>query len=75
MANSIVDQIDESISGLESGHIYRTVIGKTEKILIEKALERCYGNQLTASKFLGLNRNTLRAKIKKLNINMEKFRT
>ncbi len=39
-----------------------------ERPLILKSLEFCRGNQIKTSKILGINRNTLRAKIKKLNI-------
>ncbi len=39
-----------------------------ERPLIIKSLEFCRGNQIKTSKILGINRNTLRAKIKKLNI-------
>jgi DNA-binding protein Fis len=45
-----------------------------EKSLIEKALEYTFGNQITAAKLLGINRNTIRTKIKKLNINVERFK-
>ncbi len=58
----------------KNGEIYRSVIAVTERILIEKALEHSAGNQLTAAKFLGINRNTLRSKIRKLNINQERFK-
>jgi DNA-binding NtrC family response regulator len=44
--------------------IYETVTAEVEKSLIELALKETGGNQLKASKILGLNRNTLRAKIK-----------
>ena len=66
--------IEEYFITLKQGAIYRSVISDTEKILIEKALEHSFGNQITASKILGLNRNTLRTKIKKLNIDMGKFK-
>ena len=59
---------------LKSNTIYKTIIGNTEKILIENALDRTHGNQILAARFLGLNRNTIRTKIKKLNISMEKFK-
>ena len=54
--------------------IYKTVIGNTEKILIENALDRTNGNQILAARFLGVNRNTIRTKIKKLQINLEKYK-
>ncbi len=53
----------------DEGHIYRAVVEEIEKPLIEAVLERVEGNQLKAAKMLGINRNTLRAKIKKLEIN------
>ena len=69
-----LNKLEESIEDLECGQVYRCMIDRVERILIEKALVRYGGNQLTASKYLGLNRNTLRAKIKRLQIDMEKFR-
>ena len=42
--------------------------------LIEKALERSYGNQVMAAKMLGLNRNTLHTKIKKFYIDIRRFK-
>ena len=59
----------------EIGRIYRVVIDRTERLLIEKALQRAQGNQLVAAKLLGLNRNTLRSKIKKLHIETQRFRS
>ena len=67
-------QIEESFI-TQSGHIYRAVIDQTERVLIEKALERASGNQLAAARLLGLNRNTLRSKIKKLHIETQRFRS
>lgn len=69
-----VDKIDECFTTFKNGEIYRVVINDTEKVLIEKALERSSGNQIIASKILGLNRNTLRSKIRRLNINTERFK-
>ena len=39
-----------------------------ERPLILKSLEFCKGNQIKTSKILGINRNTLRSKLKKLKI-------
>ena len=66
--------IDEFFKNGAQGQIYRRVIDDAEKILIEKALEYSFGNQITASKILGVNRNTLRSKIKKLNIDTVRFK-
>lgn len=70
----ILEKIDEGLILSESDYVYEKVISYIEKILIEKTLERSYGNQVMAAKILGLNRNTLHAKIKKLNINVQRFK-
>jgi len=66
--------IDECFLRLGHGEVYDVVVGNLEKVLIEKALERTGGNQLTAAKILGLNRNTIRAKIKKFRINVDGYK-
>lgn len=68
------NKMQEYFLTLKDGELYHLAIWSLERLLIEKTLERTWGNQITAAKILGLNRNTLRAKIKKLNINMDKFR-
>ena len=42
------------------------VIRQVEKALIERALGRCNGVKIKAADFLGINRNTLRKRIKEL---------
>ena len=69
-----VETIEEAFLVSEEGKIYRSVIDQTEKVLIEKVLEKTAGNQIMAAAILGLNRNTLRTKIKKLQIDPLKFR-
>ncbi len=49
-------------------HIHESIIGKVEKALIGIVLEQEHGNQVRASKKLGINRNTLRKKMKDLQI-------
>jgi DNA-binding protein Fis len=49
-------------------HIHESVIGKVERALIGIVLEEERGNQVRASKKLGINRNTLRKKMKELHI-------
>jgi len=47
---------------LPSG-IYDMVIGHVERALLASMLERAHGNQSQAAEMLGMNRNTLRAKL------------
>ena len=70
----VEEKIQEAFVTGQRGNIYQVVMDETEKILIEKALDYAYGNQLVAARFLGVNRNTIRNKIRRLNIRVEKFK-
>ena len=50
------------------GTIHEYVIGKVERALIGTVLEEEKGNQVRAARRLGINRNTLRKKMKELEI-------
>ena len=52
----------------KDGTIHDFVIGKVERALIGLILEEEKGNQVRAAKRLGINRNTLRKKMKALQI-------
>lgn len=75
MADNSIENIEQYFLTTDEGRIYDVVIDKVGRILIEKALERTRGNRVLASKILGLNRNTLHAKIKKLNIDVDRFKS
>lgn len=53
---------------LESSNLYDTVLSEVEKSLIQIVLKETEGNKLRAAKILGINRNTLRTKMKKYKI-------
>ncbi len=53
---------------LPSGGLYDRVLREVERPLIALTLEATRGNQLRAADVLGVNRNTLRKKIRDLNI-------
>jgi two-component system nitrogen regulation response regulator GlnG len=55
-----------------SGGIYSRVIEEVERPLIMLSLTACRGNQLRAAEMLGINRNTLRKRIKELGIPPER---
>ena len=69
-----VVELEESLYHEKRGDLYKAVLDAIEKPLIERALERTFGNQLKAAKILGINRNTIRAKIKKLAINVDRWK-
>jgi len=53
----------------KSGDVYSRVMEDMERILLRLALRECGGNQRAAANRLGLHRNTLRRKIKSLDLN------
>ncbi|MCP4354947.1 MAG: hypothetical protein GY793_04810 [Proteobacteria bacterium] len=62
----------ESLKGMSPApDLYSLVLKEFERPLIERTLKFVGGNQLRASDILGINRNTLRKKIKELGINIE----
>ncbi|MFA5410825.1 MAG: helix-turn-helix domain-containing protein [Candidatus Omnitrophota bacterium] len=65
---------DGKISEEKQGVLYKSVIAAIEKQLIEEMLQRTEGNQVKAARILGINRNTIRTKIKKLGIDVEKWK-
>ena len=55
------------------GALYHSALAAFEKPLMEYALAQTGGNQLRASKLLGINRNTLRKRLSELAINADRF--
>ena len=54
--------------GLPAAGLYQRVLREVERPLITLTLQATNGNQIKAAEILGLNRNTLRKKIRDLNI-------
>lgn len=59
-----LDTYFRDLDGERPGAIYDMVLCSVEKPLIEVVLTRVAGNQTHAAQILGLNRNTLRKKMK-----------
>ncbi|MFA5350547.1 MAG: helix-turn-helix domain-containing protein [Candidatus Omnitrophota bacterium] len=69
-----VVELENSLFIEKRGVLYKSILEAIEKPLLEQTLERCEGNQLKAARILGINRNTMRAKIKKLGIDVSRWK-
>ena len=56
----------------KSGNVYSRVIARVERELIAQALLATQGHQAQASERLGINRTTLRNKLRELGISLDK---
>ncbi len=63
-----IDQYLNDLDGEKPCCIHDMVILSVEKPLIEVILQHTHGNQTQAAELLGINRNTLRQKIKRYQI-------
>lgn len=59
----------------QEGKIYYIMLDALGKSLIKNTLSVTFGNQIKAARLLGINRNTLRAKIKKLGISLNEVKS
>jgi two-component system, NtrC family, nitrogen regulation response regulator GlnG len=50
------------------GMLYRAVLSHVEKLLLSVVLSECRGNQVKSADILGINRNTLRKKLREFGI-------
>jgi DNA-binding protein Fis len=65
-------QFVQKIKNCEVKNLYSLLIREFEKPLINLALRETKGNQIQAAQLLGMNRNTLRKKMKELKISVIK---
>jgi Fis family transcriptional regulator len=70
--NAIVDAVERSLNeyfdrldGEPARNVYDMVIDRVEKAMLGCVMQRVDGNQTQAADLLGMNRNTLRAKLSK----------
>jgi Fis family transcriptional regulator len=59
-----LDGYFKDLDGEKPSAIYEMVVGCVEKPLLQVILDHAQGNQTRAAEILGLNRNTLRKKMK-----------
>jgi Fis family transcriptional regulator len=60
-----LDEYFKRLEGESATGVYDMVIGHVERALLASIMARTEGNQTQAADVLGLNRNTLRAKLVK----------
>lgn len=63
VANALVDYFD-NLDGHPGGNLYQMVLQEIEQPLLESVMQQVNGNQSKAAVLLGLNRGTLRKKLK-----------
>ncbi|MHB9020266.1 MAG: helix-turn-helix domain-containing protein [Halothiobacillus sp.] len=59
-----LDALWETLEGDQPNNLYDLVIAQIERPLLETAMARCDQNQSRAAECLGINRSTLRKKLK-----------
>jgi Fis family transcriptional regulator len=64
MVRRAIDGYFRDLDGERATGVYDMVINCVEKPLLESVLNRVRGNQTDAAKMLGINRNTLRKKMR-----------
>ncbi|ADE16586.1 helix-turn-helix Fis-type [Nitrosococcus halophilus Nc 4] len=64
-----LDEYFDRLNGHDPADLYEIVMREIEPPLLEATLKRTGGNQTKAAKFLGMNRGTLRKKLRQYGIN------
>jgi two-component system nitrogen regulation response regulator GlnG len=65
-------ELIESALAAQPGQAYQAVIDAVERMLFARALRQTHGHQAKASELLGLNRTTLRTRLRALGLAVEK---
>lgn len=68
LVNSALPTLVRKAAASENGKLYRSVMARIERPLLRQALDLAGGNQLKAARLLGINRNTLRKRLRLLGL-------
>jgi two-component system, NtrC family, nitrogen regulation response regulator GlnG len=68
LLSTVLPIVVSDSAAAESGRLYRSVMARVETPLLRHALELSAGNQLKAARLLGINRNTLRKRLRLLGL-------
>lgn len=70
----VLKELENSFRQSDATKFYAFILATVEKPLIENVLDKTEGNQSKGAKILGINRNTLHSKIKKLGIEVKRWK-
>jgi len=68
LVDAALPTLVREVVATETGKLYRSVLARVERPLLRQALELAGGNQLKAARLLGINRNTLRKRLRLLGL-------
>ena len=68
LTGEALDGYFNKLNGHKPGDLYQLVLGEVEKPLFSAVLEYTNGNQSEAAEILGINRGTLRKKLRSYNL-------
>jgi two-component system nitrogen regulation response regulator GlnG len=68
LVDTAVPTLVREMAAAKAGNLYRSVMARIERPLLRQALEIAGGNQLKAARLLGINRNTLRKRLRLLGL-------
>ena len=75
LATTVADHVRACLAaGADEAGLYDRILQEVERPLLELTLRRCGGNQMKAAALLGINRNTLRKKLRVHGIAMRRAR-
>ena len=58
----------DTLGNHEPSHVYRLMMDEVERPMLEVMMRYTHGNQSKAAQFMGINRATLRTKLKRHNL-------
>ena len=67
-----VGQYSRRLLAANQFNVYHTVLSAVDRVVLGEVLRHTKGNQVEAARLLGVSRNTLRAKLRSLGMNLEK---
>lgn len=68
LVDAAMPSVVEASAAAEPARVYRAVMARIERPLLRHALDLSGGNQLRAARLLGINRNTLRKRLRQLGL-------